>query len=34
MIFIIGGSFQGKEEFAKKLAGQQTAKEEDWEQLV
>ena len=34
MILIIGGSFQGKEEFAKKLIGQQKGGEENWEQLV
>lgn len=34
MILIIGGSFQGKEEFAKKLLGQQKGGEENWEQLV
>lgn len=34
MILIIGGSFQGKEEFAKKLLEQQKGGEENWEQLV
>ena len=34
IILIIGGSFQGKEEFAKKLIGQQKGGEENWEQLV
>lgn len=36
MIFIIGGSFQGKEEFAKKLADScpQRKEADNWEQLV